>query len=278
MDPEARDRAYNYLRKGVELYVYPGMKKRFDEVQARPEFKDVKLECRLRLEQVGSVPFGCASLHSDWDFNINLPDWNSQAVARQWYFASNGRKEFVDYMFQWEREWGFKMDVGCIDPMTDLYNVHVNMETMMLHRRGSKLPSRQIDNLYYTTDDRIPEALPPIDLRTWDKTGKVPAPDTVTPENTTDFNPALHVPPISYQHLQWDGYAMRWLSGTNLRGSWRAGVMETENPFQAKYVSDEWADQETEWKEKYGQRYTGYTKIGDKLVENLTPFIVYPKD
>lgn len=276
VDPAYRQRAYDYLTVGVILYILPGMRERFRQAQERREFWDTKLECRVGIENVGSVTFGCASLHSDWDFNLYLPDWNSQAVARQWFFAGNNRKEFVDYMFQWEKEWGFPMQLGCIDPKTDLYNIHVNLDTMRLHRRGSKLPHRQIDNTYYSTDDRIPEVLPPIDLSTWNPEGKIPAPDTVTPEDTRGFDPAIHVPPIAYQHLQWDGYAMRWLSGTNQRGAWRAGVMETEHPFRAKYSHDEWSSEVDKWKGKYGHRYTGYTMFGDNLVEDLTPFIVYP--
>jgi hypothetical protein len=282
--PEYRDKAYDYLRRAVDTYLLPGMKAHFDKVQAMPEFANIKLECKVGLENVGSITFGCASLHSDWDFNFYLPDWNSQAVARQWFFAGTNRKEFEDCMMEWEREWGFPLQLGCIDPKTDLYNVHVNLDTMLLHRRGSKLPHRILNTLYYSSDDRIPEVLPPVDLRTWNPEGKLPCPPTVTPEDTKDFDPAIHVPPIAYQHLQWDGYAMRWLSGTNRRGNWKQGApliggsVQIDSPFRGHYEKDEHAEEVETWKQKYGSRYTGYTLTNGELLEDLTPYIVYPQE
>lgn len=269
VNPEYRDKAYEYVRWGVQNIWLPSLTRRFDFLRTLPEFKGVDLDPSIKIQHVGSAPFGCASLHSDWDFNLSLKDWNSQAEARKWFFSQE-RAEFGRYMDEWTKVWGFDLQVGCVDPHTDEYNIFVDLDTMLLHRRGSKLPHKIVNNTYFTTDDRIPPALPPINLLTWNPEGKVAAPSTVTPENVADYNPDLHVPPIAWQHLQWDGYAMRWISVGGNRGVFglmAGGIKKLGEPYRAKWSVDEHAELAQEYEKIYGERYTGYDVINNECVE-----------
>lgn len=260
VDPVWRDKVFDYVRQGIERYIRAPLNEWLDRSE---KITGLTYKRSMRLQLCGSMPFGCATLHSDWDFNLSLDDWNAQAEARSWFFVGDNLKDLIEYLTDFTRETGLSIQVGCVDPHSDDYNIYVDLDTMLLHRRGSKLPHQTLNNDFYTTNDRIPEILPPVDLRTWNPIGKLVAPSSVTPVNVTDFNADIHVPPVAYQHLAWDGYAMRWNSMPNRRMMARPAVpVQPMVPLvPPRWSGDEWADIAPEWEARYGERYTGYAKL-----------------
>lgn len=241
VDPVWRDRVFDYVRQGIERYIRGPLNEWLDRSE---KITGLTYKRSMRLQLCGSMAFGCAVLHSDWDFNLSLDDWNAQAEARKWFFSGDNLKDLIEYLTDFTRETGVSIQIGCVDPYSDNYNIYVDLDTMLLHRRGSKLPHQTINDETYTTDDHIPEVLPPVNLLTFD-------PNKDTP------------PPVAYQHLAWDGYAMRWLSMPNRRMMARPAVpVQPMVPLvPPRWSEDEWADIAPKWEARYGERYTGYAKL-----------------
>lgn len=223
MDSEALVEIIEYVRAGVDLL-------KFD---AHPLLRGV----RPKIEMVGSYTFGCARLRSDVDFNLAFPDWNLQVTARRMFYSTIFRKEFSNYLLNFQQKTGLKIDCGCVDAETDAYNIFLDCDTMFLHRRGSHdvdiFNSGDIDEIIYK-----PANYPPI--------------------NVLEFRQGIDIqPPISKIHLKLDNYAFRW--------------MATQNIFKdrpSEWLEDEWKSEVDFWKEKYSNFYTGYHESGGKLVED----------
>lgn len=222
MDREARDRVIAFVKNGLHLLDFS-----LDPMLAGIQPK---------LEWVGSYTFGNATLRSDADFNLAFPDWNMQVAARRLYYVPAFRAQFCEYLHSFESEFGLRIDVGCVDAETDKYNIYLDCETMLLHRRWNRdinpYNPGSISQLVYD-----PEARPPLDINAFN----------------VDVDEA---PPIHNIHLRLDNYAFRW--------------MPHVNDFKQKpseWLFDEWSENVERWEVIYGQRYTGYSIVGDKLIE-----------
>lgn len=222
MEREARDRVIAFVRNGLHLLNF--------------SIDPMLVGVQPKIQWVGSYTFGNATLRSDADFNLSFPDWNMQVAARRLYYVPQFRAQFCEYLHQFETSYGLRIDVGCVDAETDKYNIHLDCETMLLHRRWNQ-----------DVDPYNPGSIAQL----------VYEPEVRNPVNIDTFDFATEeVPPIHNIHLRLDNYAFRWLpvkSEMKLRPS--------------EWLNDEWADDVQRWKEFYGQRYTGYTKIENKLVE-----------
>jgi hypothetical protein len=107
------------------------------EVSKLPISKDM-----VDIELVGSLAFGCNGLSSDVDFNIAFADWNAQVPARRWFYGEKNRAGLVDACLKFQKQWGLKIDIGCVDCESEQYNVFASTKKMLLYNRGkTNIPS-----------------------------------------------------------------------------------------------------------------------------------------
>jgi hypothetical protein len=202
MDHKWRDKAFDYVREGVKLFV--------------------PFAAEAKIQLVGSYAFGNASLFADMDFNLSLKDWNAQVPARRWFYTAGNRKDLVDYLKRFQDQWGLKIDCGCVDCETDLYNVYVDLDKMVLHFRTGE------PNQEFLSGALWPEVLKP-------------------DPNPIDLNNLPQdLPPPLDQHLRLDNYAFRWLR-----------VPKYKSPNNG-FPSDPFAAEIPEWQKRYGDKFITY--------------------
>lgn len=231
LDPQVRDEVYDFVRS-LQPLLHPFIR-----------------ENMVRFEHVGSMVFGNNKLRSDWDFNIAMPDWNSQIEARRIYSGNLGkwRVPLSDALVGFYRETGLQIDLGCVDPDTVKYNICVTLDDMLLHHRDT-IPQEE----FTLTDSGI----------VWEKES--------APTSLLTFDPLKDSAPTAHNiHLKWNFMLNRWQRIPLDTAPADVSYMRVKQEAARWAKSEErWPDDVAFWQKRYGDRFQSYHEENGILIQD----------